>query len=69
MLVPKKAPGEWRMVVETRHVNKVYEPVGGMSAATLDNKSRGWSQYIFTTLICKYAFYNLTLADEDQEML
>ena len=47
MLVPKKAPGEWRMIVETRHVNKVYEPVGGMSAATLDNKSRGWSQYIY----------------------
>jgi len=67
MLVPKKNPGESRMVVDIRQVNKVCKPSGGMSAATLDIIRVMNGAKVFTTLDCKNAFYSLVLAEKDRE--
>jgi len=61
MLVPKKNPGDYRMVIDIRLVNKVCKPVGGMCASTLDIIKMMSGVKIFTTLDCKNAFYSLLL--------
>jgi len=67
LLVPKKNPGEYRMVVDSRQVNKVCRPVSGMCSSTLRliQKARG-AKY-FSTLDCKNAFYSLQLAEKDRK--
>jgi len=68
MLVPKKKPGEYRMVVDIRQVNADCKPVGTMSASPLGLIRSIRGAKIFTTLDCKNAFYSLRLADEDTEL-
>ena len=53
MLVPKKKPGDFRMVVDSRQVNQACNPVGGMAAAPLDVIKSINGAKIFTTLDCK----------------
>ena len=67
MLVPKKNPGEYRMVVDSREVNKVCKPVGGMSGSTVDLVRMFGEAKIFTTLDLKNAFYCLPLDEKDRQ--
>ena len=67
MLVPKKEPGTYRLVVDLREVNRVCQPVGGMSAATLDLVKVMGGAKIFTTIDIKNAFYSLVLAEKDRK--
>ena len=66
MLVPKKKPGDFRMVVDSRQVNQACNPVGGMAAAPLDVIKSINGAKIFTTLDCKNAFYSLVLDEQDR---
>jgi len=66
MLVPKKNPGEFRIVVDSRMVNRVCRPVGGLSASTIDVIRVINGGKIFSTLDCKNAFYSLELVPEDR---
>ena len=66
MLVPKKKPGDFRMVVDSRQVNQACSPVGGMAAAPLDIIKSINGAKIFTTLDCKNAFYSLVLDEQDR---
>jgi len=65
MLVPKKSPGDFRMVIDIRQLNKACRPVGGMRASTLDIIKTMKGAKFFTTLDCKNAFYSLKLAKKD----
>jgi len=67
MLVPKKKPGEYRLVVDNRLVNAVCKPVGSMRASPLQVIRAIMGATIFTTLDCKNAFYSLLLAEEDRK--
>jgi len=66
MLVPKKAVGKFRAVIDNRLVNADCEPVGSMSASPLSIIRMMDGATIFTTLDCKNAFYSLELAEEDR---
>ena len=67
MLVPKKKPGQYRLVVDNRLVNAVCKPVGSISASPLAIIRMTNGAKIFTTLDCKNAFYSLVLTKRDRE--
>ncbi len=67
MLVPKRKPGQFRLVVDNRLVNSQCKPVGGMSASPLSIIKSMSGARIFTTLDCKTAFYSLVLTERDRE--
>ena len=67
MLVPKKKPGEYRLVVDNRLVNAECKAAGGMSASPLGIIKAIKGATIFSTLDCKNAFYSLQLAEKDRE--
>ena len=67
ILVPKKAPGKFRLVIDNRLVNAVCQPVGSMRASPLQVIRAINGAKIFTTIDCKNAFYSLSLAEEDRK--
>lgn len=67
MLVPKKTPGQFRLVVDNRRVNAVCRAVGSMSASPLSVIKAMSGAKIFTTLDCKNAFYSLELTEKDRQ--
>ena len=67
MLVAKKTPGQFRLVVDNRLVNKDCKPVGAMSETPLGVIRMMQGAKIFTTLDCKNAFYSLVLDERDRE--
>ena len=67
MLVPKKKPGQFRLVVDNRLVNRECKPVGAMSATPLSIIRQMGGAKVFTTLDCKNAFYSLVLSEKDRE--
>ena len=68
MLVAKKTPGKFRLVVDNRLVNKECKPVGAMSATPLGIIRMMAGAKRFTTIDCKNAFYSLLLAKRDREL-
>lgn len=68
MLVAKKTPGQYRLVVDNRLVNKDCKPAAAMSANPLGVIRMMEGAKIFTTLDCKNAFYCLPLAEADREL-
>ena len=67
MLVPKKAPGKFRMVIDIRLVNLVCKPVGSLRSSPLQIIRAIVGASIFTTIDCKNAFYSLLLAKKDRK--
>lgn len=67
MLVPKKKPGDYRLVVDNRLVNAECRAEGTMSAAPLGVIKAIRGATIFTTLDCKNAFYSLPLDKRDRQ--
>lgn len=67
MLVSKKTPGQYRLVVDNRLVNAECKPIGAMSAAPLGVIKTMRDAKIFSTPDCKNAFYSLELAKRDKE--
>jgi len=67
MLVPKKKPGQYRLVVDNRLVNAECELVGAISAAPFGVIKNTRGAKYFTTLDCRNAFYSLKLRKEDKE--
>lgn len=67
MLVPKKKPGEYRLVVDNRLVNAQCKPIASLSASPLAIIKSMGKATIFTTLDCKNAFYSLELCKRDRE--
>jgi len=65
MLVPKKKPGQYRLVIDFRQVNAICKPVGAMRASPLDVIRAISGAVIFTTLDCKNAFYSIPLVEKD----
>ena len=66
MLVKKKTPGKFRVMVDNRLVNADCKPpVGAMSASPLSINRMMNGAKIFTTLDIKNAFYCLLLAVPD----
>jgi len=66
MLVPKKNPGDFRLVVDGREVNKECEPKGALCTSPLKLIKAMEGAKIFTTLDCKNAFYSLVLDERDR---
>ena len=67
MLVEKKTPGKFRVMVDNRLVNADCKPpVGAMSASPLSINRMMNGAKIFTTLDFKNAFYCLLLAAPDR---
>jgi len=67
MLVPKKAPGKFRLVIDIRLVNAVCQPVGSMRTSPLQVIRAIIGASVFTTIDCKNAFYSLLLAVKDRK--
>jgi len=65
MQVPKKTPGNFRVVTDNRLVNADCVPVGAMSASPLSIIRMMAGATIFTTVDCKNAFYSLQLDEAD----
>ena len=57
LLVPKKTPGQYRLVIDNRLVNAVCRPVGSMRASPLQIIRAIVGASIFTTADCKNAFF------------
>ena len=67
MLVPKKKPGDFRLVVDNRLVNDQCKSIPTLSASPLALIKTMSKACKFTTVDCKNAYYSLLLCKRDRE--